>query len=361
MTRLARNFIVGLMLTALVLPALSCTTFVLSDGQRIYFGRNLDWDWSDGFVFVNPRNMSKRAFVLSTNAVHWTSKYGSVTFNQFGREMPFGGMNEAGLVVENMWLTATRYPTPDARPEINMLQWIQYQLDNHRTVEEVIASDRNIRLENTPVAARIHYYVCDASGDSATIEFLDGAMRVHRGENLPYRALANDPYATGLAAMRQRLSTTNPPAQSNPGDSISRFCRAAERASAFRKSEDPTQDIAYAFDTLNQVRQGNSTVWQIVYDVTRRKIHFKTLRNADIRIVDMARLDFECRSPALAVDIHAKSASPNSIEFSPLNPSDHRAYVERFFNQPSLHQTIGDVRLLVEPFLRTIQEYRCAE
>src|ERR1051325_5244663 len=176
------------------LPAFACTTFVLEGGNRIYLGRNLDWDWEDGIVVVNQRNVQKRAFVMSTNAVKWISKFGSVTFDQFGRELPFGGMNEAGLVVENMWLDETQYPKTDARPEINMLQWIQYQLDNFSTVQQVIESDKKIRLENTPVRARIHYLVCDAQGDSATIEFLNGEMKVHHGKELPYRALANDPY-----------------------------------------------------------------------------------------------------------------------------------------------------------------------
>src|SRR6266542_2870525 len=110
------------------LPALPCTTFILEGDRRVYFGRNLDWDWEEGMVLVNAKHVSKRAFVAAANAAQWTSKYGSVTFNQFGREMPFGGMNEAGLVVENMWLDETQYPPADARPEINMLQWIQYQL-----------------------------------------------------------------------------------------------------------------------------------------------------------------------------------------------------------------------------------------
>src|SRR5260370_24443882 len=74
------------------LPAFSCTTFVLTSGHRVYLGKNLDWDWDDGIVLVNQRNVQKRAFVLAENAATWTSKYGSVTFNQFGREMPFGGM-----------------------------------------------------------------------------------------------------------------------------------------------------------------------------------------------------------------------------------------------------------------------------
>ena len=83
-----------------------------------------------------------------------------------------------------------------------MLQWIQYQLDNCATVGEVIATDQKIRLEKTNVRARIHYFVCDASGDCATIEFLDGAMQVHRGKTLPCRALANDTYEWSAAYLR---------------------------------------------------------------------------------------------------------------------------------------------------------------
>jgi penicillin V acylase-like amidase (Ntn superfamily) len=31
-----------------------------------------------------------------------------VTFNQYGRNFPSGGMNEAGLVIELMWLEGSR-------------------------------------------------------------------------------------------------------------------------------------------------------------------------------------------------------------------------------------------------------------
>ena len=48
----------------------------------------------------------------------WTAQYGSITFNQYGRELPTGGINEAGLVVESMALSEARYPEPDHRPYI---------------------------------------------------------------------------------------------------------------------------------------------------------------------------------------------------------------------------------------------------
>lgn len=342
-------------------PVFSCTTFILEGGDRIYFGRNLDWDWESGMVFINQRNVQKRAFVAAENAVKWKSKYGSVTFNQFGREMPFGGMNEAGLVVENMWLDETKYPATDARPEISMLQWIQYQLDNCGTVEEVIATDKQIRLENTPIRARIHYLVCDAKGDTATIEFLDGEMRVHRGKALGQRALANDPYESSadyLKANPQPEDLTKPLTKT---DSLNRFCRAAARAADFKPAKNPTQDVAYAFATLDQVRQGKYTVWQMVYDVPARQIHFRTLTNPQTRRVDLKGLDFDCNRPVQCVDIQSNSVAAGALPFENFDEATHRDYLIKFVSQDSMKQTVGDLSQMIEPLLFTLRTYKCAE
>jgi choloylglycine hydrolase len=42
----------------------------------------------------------------------WVATYGSVSFNQNGRELPCGGINEAGLVIEQMMHESpkSRYP-----------------------------------------------------------------------------------------------------------------------------------------------------------------------------------------------------------------------------------------------------------
>ena len=343
------------------LPVFSCTTFVLEGGERVYLGKNLDWHWDEGFVLINQKNVQKRAIVLSTNAATWTSKYGSVTFNQFGRELPFGGMNKAGLVVESMWLDATKYPPADARPELNMLQWIQYQLDNHTSVQEVIASDKKIRLEQPFTRARIHYLVCDAKGNSATIEFLNGAMQVHSGKDLDYRALANSTYEMSAAAMREDKSRADTSKPLQRKDSISRFCRAAARVNTFKPEKDSVQDVAYAFDTLNQVRQGNSTVWQFVYDAPARKIFFRTRRNEQERSVELKSLDFACGQAVQIADIHSSGAAKGAVEFRPLADQEHHQFLTKFFAQESLKREVGDVTAMIDPVLAIIRTYKCAE
>jgi choloylglycine hydrolase len=295
--------------------ALPCTTFVLQGDGRVYFGRNLDWDWEDGLVVVNQRNVKKTAFVAPGHSpAKCTSKYGSVTFNQFGREKPFGGMNEAGLVVEQMMLFESRYPVPDSRPEIDMLQWIQYQLDSCSNVAEVVASDDKIRLEQPLVPVRIHYLVCDAHGDSAAIEFLEGKMVCHRGQTLPYHALANDTYEKSVVYARTRAVPAGSSERSKDAPSLLRFTYAAARAARFQPGT-PSQDLEYAFETLEQVRQGKGTVWQIVYNVSGRQIHYRTQSNPQQRTLELKTLDFSCAGSVKFVDIQTNRSATGTLDF----------------------------------------------
>ena len=76
----------------------------------------------------------------------WVSKYASVTFTQLGLGTPFSGMNEKGLVIEELWLDVTQHPPIDNRPTIPSLQWPQYQLDNYSTVCQVIMNAKKLRV-----------------------------------------------------------------------------------------------------------------------------------------------------------------------------------------------------------------------
>src|SRR5678815_1447789 len=113
---------------------LGCTTFCLTAGDQQIFGRNYDFEIGNGLVLTNRRGAEKVGH--EDPRARWVSRYGSLTFNQFGRDFPMGGMNEAGLVVELMWLDGTRYPQPDERPALGVLEWIEFQLDTARSVDE---------------------------------------------------------------------------------------------------------------------------------------------------------------------------------------------------------------------------------
>src|ERR1043165_9799873 len=118
------------LLCALVIPSLACTTFGLKNRGEVLAGGNYDWTIGDGMVFVNKRGVAKQATVEeSDHPARWVSKYGSVTFNQYGRENPTGGMNEMGLVVEVMWLDETEYPKEGGAPTMGAQEGVKKKTD----------------------------------------------------------------------------------------------------------------------------------------------------------------------------------------------------------------------------------------
>src|SRR5439155_16235802 len=127
----------------------------------------------------------------------WRSKYGSVTFNQFGRDHPMGGMNEQGLVVEVMWLRGTDYGKDgDPRPAVNELQFIQHLLDTAADVKEALAAAEKLRIARAH--AEVHFLACDKGGACASLEYLGGALVTHAGAALPVPVLTNDTYARSV-------------------------------------------------------------------------------------------------------------------------------------------------------------------
>ena len=153
----------------------ACTTFIVGERNSQLFGRNYDWGFGDGYVIVNKRGVYKAAFksrLVGENGqpATWISRFGSVTFNQYGREFPQGGMNEAGLVVEAMALLSTRFPAPDSRPYLpNALLWRQYLLDTCSSVRDVIESDSKVRVSyDASKGIGIHLQILDRQGNAAT-------------------------------------------------------------------------------------------------------------------------------------------------------------------------------------------------
>ncbi|MBS1793106.1 MAG: linear amide C-N hydrolase [Acidobacteria bacterium] len=306
--------------------AAACTTFCLKSGDEVLFGKNYDWMIGDGLVFVNKRGVEKSAFTSGAEApAAWVSKYGSVTFNQYGRDNPSGGMNEAGLVIELMWLDDTVYPAADARPALDVLEWIQYQLDVSADVAEVIRHAEGIRIAS-PV--KLHYLVGDRQGNAATIEYLDGKLVAHTGANLAVAALANDTYEKSL-----NYSKTTAPDKARSESSLDRFTRAAQKTREFAaKPKTEAEEIAYAFGVLADVAQKKSTQWSIVYDQKRAKIHFRSMSNPAIRTVDAKAFDYACGTPVRIFDVNAGEKGDVTAKFADYTPAANRDLIERSFN-----------------------------
>jgi choloylglycine hydrolase len=311
-------FVILLVSLFLTTAAKPCTTFVLKDkNDSIVFGRNFDFPTGMGHVIINKRNQIKTAFIRPPEIPFtWTSKFGSITFNQNGREFPYGGMNEAGLVVEQMWLQEVQYPPQDDRHGLTELQWIQYQLDCSATVADVIESNQNLRISFTSVAT-LHFLVADQTGDAATIEYLDGKMVVHHGADLPYAVLANCPYEVSIDYLQNRDANTEKAYTDWIENSSGRFTTAAHMIDEWDEAE--TGIVNYAFNILDAVAQKNSTQWSIVYDISSQSIVWKTSINQEIRALQLEHFDFSCGSADLYIDIDQTPTTYDSFQVFSFN------------------------------------------
>ena len=298
----------------------ACTTFFINKNGQMVFGRNYDWVSDAGMICTNLKGLSK--FSMQTEngeTINWISKYGSITFNQYGKEFPTGGMNEKGLVVELMWLDETKYPAPDNRPAIGVLQWIQYQLDNFTTIDEVIATDKLLRISPTGTTP-LHYLVADANGKAATIEFLNGKMVVHKGSDLSFPVLTNNTYDESVKAVKN--------SSSNGNNSLERFGEACKMIQQLNTSNISKPLNEYAFDILGEVAQGDFTKWSIVYDITNKTIQFKTNRFKQVKRVSFSAFDFNCTAIAKVWDMNQTANGTINTLFQDFNNDINKRIVE---------------------------------
>ena len=298
----------------------ACTTFFINKNGQMVFGRNYDWVTDAGIVCTNLKGLSKKSMKIENGeTIGWLSKYGSITFNQYGKEFPTGGMNEKGLVVELMWLDETKYPAADTRPAIGVLQWIQYQLDNCTTIYEIIGTDKKLRISPTGTTP-IHYLVADANGKVATIEFLNGKMVVHKESDLSFSVLTNNTYDESVKSVKN--------SSSNGNNSLERFgetCKMIQQLNATSISKSLTD---YAFDILGEVAQGDFTKWSIVYDITNKTIQFKTNRFKQIKTLSFSAFDFNCTTKAKVWDMNQKASGSVNKLFQNFNSDINKRIVE---------------------------------
>jgi penicillin V acylase-like amidase (Ntn superfamily) len=308
----------------------ACVTFVLKNNKSFVYGWNYEFDAGSGFLIANKTGLLKTSFVQKNETqITWVSKYGSVTFNQWGKEFPSGGINEKGLVVVQTMYIMTKYPIPDTRPAISELQWIQYQLDNFSSIQEVIDNDKFLRISNNSIP--LHYMICDKAGNVAVIEFINGKMIYHKGNELLFPVLANDSYEDSIIELRKYKAfggTLDIPLNST-GPKSGNFIIASDNVKKYDNIENL---INYSFKTLAISSEPRRTQWTVVFDLKNMDIHFKSLDNKNIKMISLKNFNFACNSTIKMLDISVNSAE-NLMDY---NNSIDLDYINKAYNNPAI-------------------------
>ena len=232
----------------------ACTAALLRSGSDLRVVKSFDWHDGAGFLLRNPAGHRKEALMLrpSGTPLRWIARHASLTLNQHGPGMPLSGMNDRGLVIETLWLRDTKWPGVDSRPAVNELQLVQYLLDTADTTKDALARARKVRV--AAVTAKVHWLVCDRTGDCATVEHLGGKLVVHHGKTLPAAALTNHPYGSdpGWLASRMRKGSQR------------RFAAASQAARSIAGDKAGLPKRCDAL--LREVKAGTYTRWQLQWD-----------------------------------------------------------------------------------------------
>lgn len=317
-------------ITAPIPAGSGCSAISLTADGRGVFAANLDYRLhTRGQLFINQRGVRKTGRIPSTGGIYadWNSSYASITFNFVGYQYPWGGMNEQGLAMSTMALPQSVSQPPDDRPVVDSGFWMQYILDTCASIEDVITSDALVRN-----ITEDHYLVMDRSGASAVIEYIDGELVVHTGEELPVSVLANWFYDDSLLWWRAYRHSGD---YSRLDGSIQRFCIGADWVSSFDASA-TEERVVYAFDTLDAIAgerfSNHASQWSMVFDTRDLRVYFRTLANPDLRWVDLREFSRSCEHPVQMLDIDAPIAGNARPWFSNYSHSEARDHLHWFVN-----------------------------
>ncbi len=340
------TFLIAVITTNLVY---SCSAVVLKNENQILLAKNFDWTYREGIVIKNLRGINKTAYFTHTGEpLQWVSKYGSVTFNQNGKEMPYGGMNEKGLTVEMLWLEQTKYNISEAKAYLNELEWIQFQLDNFETVQQV--SDHLTDLKIYPIKGKIHYIITDKTGESVIIEYLNGKPTAYKKDANVCQTITNNsvlqsaPYKNQIRGIRK--NNTAP---------TYRYYKLEQEILNIRDKKNEISE-AYAFSVLKKVtipKGSFKTMWSIVYNVNQKSISFFTDTHKEIKNLNLSELDFEnnlAYFPLNQNEIKHLNKELKSftepVNYSYLSPSlMHLGFDEKLTKDVSQHQFLQAKRI----------------
>ena len=286
--------------------SIACSAFYFN-GENKIFAKNFDWGFGQGYLIKNIRGQQKYAYGFrGNNVAGWTSKFGSITFNQNGKEFPYGGINEKGLVVEQLWLGNTEYQENNNKT-ISELEWIQYQLDNYENVDEVI---KNINSLTIKPIARIHYFLSDKNGVSAVIDFVNGDVKIDRKQD-KFQVITNE-----TSEDSKKYYDFSKDINPNSRTHFDRYCILRNNLNI--KSLD-IQDSFEKLDLVREDRPNYKSYWSIVYNINNLEFYFKSVENSKIKKISLSDFNFDKNSILEFSPINA-----NKINFQPYTLEDNK-------------------------------------
>lgn len=339
-------------LCATITSANACTyiTIKAQDGS-VVAGRTMEFGPSlNSNIMTSPRG---RVFSNKTpdglKSMTWKAKYGFVYMNYFGQNSAVDGMNEKGLSASGLYLPGfakyAEQPTSGLDHAIPYFQFDDWVLSNFQTVEEVKQALQSVTVFSQAISLPghgnvvfpLHDVLTDATGQSITVEWVDGKTNVYDNK---IGILTNSPTFDWQMTNLQNYANLSPysphPITLNgitysgtgqgsgmvglPGDTTppSRFVKMAMLTQTALPVNNATQATALAESIIGNVfidkglvrgakDQGTAgietTQWTVFKDLTNHVLYFKSYDYPQLRSINLDKLNFSDNAKVLSMPI----------------------------------------------------------
>ena len=311
----------ALLLSASILlsqQSISCSAFIFNQDKSTITAVNIDWPQREGVITIHPRHITKVSQVDGsfTHPATWTSQYGSVVMhggNSRHITVSADGINEMGLTASTLMLKSSIYPDNPDDTTLASTDWVEYILDNFKSVHDVIEHSHDIQItavnyEN--LSMKQHLLVTDSSGDVAILEYLDKKLIVHPKESISSYVLTNEPYDAAVDVLSDYKEFGGTKSLPGEYDSLSRFIRGASFLHRLNKPIPFDEKVAYAFHALDDVAKPpqtpSPTEASIVFDLQDLQITFKTTNNPWLRTIRLKDIDFDNLTATKVLDAYTQ-------------------------------------------------------
>ena len=249
--------------------AFGCSTLRVENEQgNTLFGRNYDWTKcqtmlvhtkpKDGYESVSTCDLEFLGFgedyrpdggmmdkIMSLAAVY----------------VPLDGMNEKGLMVADLMAGGTEATHQQgAKADLTTTTAIRLLLDRAATVDEALALLRQYNMHSS-IGAAHHLSLCDASGRSVVVEYLDNEMSVIETPVVTNHYLTPSPSSAGSEQSHRRFDTLMAARQQSGGVMTLETLRQTMRSVA--QCNYPQSSDRYEM-----------TVWTVLYDPAAGAVEF---------------------------------------------------------------------------------------
>ncbi|CBV42512.1 linear amide C-N hydrolase [Halomonas elongata] len=302
----------------------ACTRILWNDNElATVVGRTMDWPEStEPALTVMPRGIERNGgmtgsvVTVKENPAKWTSEYASMVTTVYGIGS-VDGFNEKGLAGHLLYLNDTDFGTRDAsKPGVQAGLWLQFVLDNAATVDEALELLDTVQVVMTEAnghKSNVHLAIEDGSGDSAIIEYIDGAPVVHH--NPEHQVMTNDPTYDKQLELLAQQDFSNPSSDTPlPGNvkATDRFQRAAYYLAMLPEPKNEREAIAGILAIARNVSVPfgapykdfgvYNTEYRTAMNLNDRRYYFELTTSPNVIWTDLTEFDLTDGAPVMTLD-----------------------------------------------------------